>query len=341
MVNGTSKYNDDDFHTPPLLFLFYSSSPSLGNQLYRLSVYRSVTLPSNDNSFAMNFNQFVNKLNPLAQQVSRGLNQAVQWTEERLGNVEQLTELPQDYKDLERRVDAIRTAHLSMLRVTRCYAQPTFREPQEFQETMRSVATRMQSLAMGPDVTATEESIEDQPKNPHQAMARVCNQGSDQIGLEEPFGAALFKYATVSEKIGDSELKMCKEVTDKFFQPFQVTLHGSIQNAMDARKRVQAARLRLDGCKTRYKAATPDREPQLRQEVEKAEDEFVTVVEEATSVMRAVIESPEPLRNLADLVAAQLAHFKDTYELLQDLAPEIDEMQVTQEALYRSGRGQD
>jgi hypothetical protein len=40
-------------------------------------------------------------------------------------------------------------------------------------------------------------------------------------------------------------------------------------------------------------------------------------------------------------VAAQLAHYKDTYELLQDLAPEIDEMQVTQEALYRSGRGQD
>ncbi|RKP26029.1 hypothetical protein SYNPS1DRAFT_22121 [Syncephalis pseudoplumigaleata] len=300
----------------------------------------------------MNFNQFVNKLNPLAQQMSRGLNQAVQWTEERLGNVEHLTDLPQDYKDLERRVDAIRAAHLSMLRVTRAYAQPSFKEPLEFQETVRSMATRVQSLAMGPDVTAAEEAAEDEPKNAHQAMARACNQSSDQIGLEEPFGAALFKYATVSEKIGDSELKMatsaltvpiiqCKEITDKFFQPFQVTLHSSIQNAMDARKRVQAARLRLDGCKTRYKSATPDREPQLREEVEKAEDEFVTVVEEATSVMRALIESPEPLRNLADLVAAQLAHFKDTYELLQDLAPEIDEMQVTQEALYRSGRSQD
>ncbi|KAI9591149.1 hypothetical protein BDF19DRAFT_456133 [Syncephalis fuscata] len=287
----------------------------------------------------MNFNQFVNKLNPLAQQMSRGLNQAVQWTEERLGNVEQLTDLPQDYKDLEHRVDAIRNLHLSMLRVTRSYAQPSFKEPQEFQETMRSVATRVQTFAMGPDVTATEEGgIEDQPKNLHQAMARACNQGSDQIGLEEPLGAALFKYATVSEKIGDSELKMCKEVTDKFFQPFQVTLHAGIQNAMDARKRVQGARVRLDACKTRYKATTPDRESQLREEVEKAEDEFVTIVEEATSVMRAVIESPEPLRNLADMVAAQLAHFKDTYELLQDLAPEIDEMQVTQEALYRSGR---
>ncbi len=44
---------------------------------------------------------------------------------------------------------------------------------------------------------------------------------------------------------------------------------------------------------------------------------------------------PEPLRNLSDLVNIQLAFFKDGYETLQALAPEIDEMQVTQQALFR------
>jgi hypothetical protein len=288
-------------------------------------------------SHIMNFNNLMNKLNPLAEQMSRSLNQAAQWTEERLGNVEHITELPEDYKDLERRVDAIRQVHLALLRITRTFEQPTFKEPLEFQKTVRNITAKVQTLALGPDVTSRDENEEDQPKNIHQALAKVCNQGSDQIGMEEPFGAALFKYATVAEKVGDLEVKMCKEATDKCVHPLQTTLHTSILNAMNARKKVSSARLRLDACKSRYNSAsTPERKEALGAEVEKAEDEFIAAVEEATVLMKAVVESPEPLRNLADLVAAQLAFFKDAYQLFQDLAPEIDEMQVTQEALYRS-----
>jgi hypothetical protein len=44
---------------------------------------------------------------------------------------------------------------------------------------------------------------------------------------------------------------------------------------------------------------------------------------------------PEPLRNLAELVTAQLAFYKEAHETLAELAPEIDEMQVQQETLYR------
>jgi len=44
---------------------------------------------------------------------------------------------------------------------------------------------------------------------------------------------------------------------------------------------------------------------------------------------------PEPLRSLAELVTAQLTFYKEAHEILAELAPEIDEMQVTQEALYR------
>ena len=48
------------------------------------------------------------------------------------------------------------------------------------------------------------------------------------------------------------------------------------------------------------------------------------------------IHQPEPLRNLSDLVAAQLAFFKEGFETLSALGPEVDELQVTQEALFRS-----
>ncbi|CAJ0920034.1 4141_t:CDS:2, partial [Entrophospora sp. SA101] len=45
-------------------------------------------------------------------------------------------------------------------------------------------------------------------------------------------------------------------------------------------------------------------------------------------------KTPEPLLNLSDLVNAQLAFHKEAYEILRELAPEIDDIHVTQEALY-------
>lgn len=47
--------------------------------------------------------------------------------------------------------------------------------------------------------------------------------------------------------------------------------------------------------------------------------------------MKNVLDTPEPLRNLAELIAAQLEFHKKAYEILSELAPEIDQLQVEQE----------
>lgn len=44
-----------------------------------------------------------------------------------------------------------------------------------------------------------------------------------------------------------------------------------------------------------------------------------------------VLDTPEPLRNLADLIAAQLEYHKKAYEILSELAPVVDQLQVEQE----------
>jgi hypothetical protein len=51
-----------------------------------------------------------------------------------------------------------------------------------------------------------------------------------------------------------------------------------------------------------------------------------------------VLDTPEPLRNLADLIAAQLEFHKKAYEILSELAPIVDGLQVEQEASYRKSR---
>lgn len=48
-------------------------------------------------------------------------------------------------------------------------------------------------------------------------------------------------------------------------------------------------------------------------------------------IVLQVLDTPEPLRNLADLIAAQLEFHKKAYEILSELAPVVDGLQVEQE----------
>ncbi len=75
------------------------------------------------------------------------------------------------------------------------------------------------------------------------------------------------------------------------------------------------------------KSARPEKLASAQQELQQAEDELNQALQDAIHKMRLVVDSPEPLRNLADLVATQLSYFKEGFETLSELAPEIDELQ--------------
>ncbi|PKY45159.1 BAR-domain-containing protein [Rhizophagus irregularis] len=282
-------------------------------------------------------------MNNISRAFTKNISQAFQLASEKLGTAEDITDLPQEYKELELRVDALRTVHENILKITRIHTNSSYDYPGQIQETVkvlsRSVGDQIKNLTLSPvESRDTETSAPPQPKTYHHALARSCTQGAELLGTEDPFGAALNKYATVQERIGDHRIKMDSEITQKFVQPFNITLNTSIQFAMRARRNVNSTRLALDSAKRRYKSIRGERSEAARLEVEQAEDQFVAAVEEATTLMKSVLETPEPLRNLAELVNAQLAFYKEAHEILAELAPEIDEMQVQQEALYRNSR---
>ncbi|KAK9739886.1 BAR domain-containing protein [Basidiobolus ranarum] len=176
------------------------------------------------------------------------------------------------------------------------------------------------------------------PRTLAHGLSRAAADGAEEIGIEEPLGSALFKYATIQEKIGDARKTMDSQIIRKFYEPFNTTLNSTIQFALNARRQVQTARINLDACKNSLKTAKPERINQIKKEVEEVEDIFVASVEEAIELMKAVVESPEPLRNLADFVASQLTFYKEASELLSDVAPDINEIQMTQEAIFRNSR---
>ncbi|KAI9326438.1 BAR domain-containing family protein [Zopfochytrium polystomum] len=260
-----------------------------------------------------------------------------------MGSVTDVTELPAKYKELEEKVDKIKALHESFLRVSRNYTLPHYDyEPllsesaYDFATTVSDRVSTLVSSASGTPATRDASQPKDEiPRSLAHAFAKAATANADAVGSEEPLGVALKKFAATEERVGAARLRLDAEATAKFHQPFSTTLNQLILHAMKARRNVQAVRLNYDAARAKLKAARPEREEAARQEMEATEDEFVAVVDDAMGKMTAVVESPEPLKNLADLVAAQLKYFKEAHEALAELSPEIDELQVTNEALLR------
>lgn len=181
----------------------------------------------------------------------------------------------------------------------------------------------------------TRATSRNAPKTFNHAISRAALASAHQLDISDPLGIALEKYALTEEKVGEARLAQDALITSRFNAALNTTLSTSLHFATKARKNVTNARLTLDAAKTALRTARPERQDACRVEVEQAEDEFVAATEEAVSVMKNVLDTPEPLRNLADLIAAQLAFHKASFELLSELAPEIDQLQVEQEAKYR------
>ncbi|KAI9468032.1 BAR domain-containing protein [Coemansia sp. RSA 1290] len=274
---------------------------------------------------------------PFADKVSKGFTQYKQLASETLGSQEK-TELPQDYLALEKRYESVRQHTQVLLRLTKSFtATPTqLVDMQALQSQFSSLTSRIsgkQRDASQP-IEPRAKPSETQLMTTQHEISRASLDAAEKIGLEEPLGAALFKFGSIEEKVGGEKIKQDQSIQKGYVEPTSQMLETGIALAQNARKQVQAARLTLDANKSAFKNARPDRAQQARAEVERAEDHFVTVIEEAMRLMRSVVESPQHLKCLSELVNAQLNFHKEAAALLADLAPEIEEIQVTQEALY-------
>ncbi|CAG8747724.1 14401_t:CDS:2, partial [Dentiscutata erythropus] len=272
--------------------------------------------------------------------MGKSLSNLQQITRERFGNADDITGLPPEYIDLEKRVDALEKVHRKLLNVTRIYANPSYDYPDQIRQSVVDFSTtffdQLKYIAQSPAErtdNGTQEAPEPsaastQPKNLHHALARAAEEGSLLLDDDDALGTALKKYSVAQDRLGEHRFKMDSEVLLKFHQPFNATLHTQIQSANKARASVKSARVSLDAAKNKFKNVRQDRIEAVRLEVEQAEDQFVAAVEEATTLMKQVIETPEPLRNLSDLVNAQLTFYEQAYQILNELVPEIDDMQT-------------
>ncbi|KAK4176689.1 BAR domain-containing family protein [Triangularia setosa] len=314
------------------------------------------------------FKGFQKSLTSLGGQITPFASRTFQYTKEQLGQAEDKTELPPDYIDLEKRVDALKAVHQKMLAVTSQYSNEAYDYPPNIKETFQDLGrTVSEKVTLLSSATSPAEaqaaltappSAKPQPKTFHHAIARASLASSQTLHQqhtasgEDPLATALEKYALAMERVGEARLAQDAQVQSRFLAGWNTTLNTNITFATRARKAVEKTRLTLDAVKARVKGTTwklggaapsgqhdeQELSPEAQEEIEKAEDEFVTQTEEAVGVMKNVVDTPEPLRNLAELLAAQIEFHKKAHEILSELAPVIDGLQVEQEASYRKSR---
>ncbi|KAK9453929.1 DIE2/ALG10 family-domain-containing protein [Dipodascopsis uninucleata] len=324
------------------LFLGYSFEwPNEPGQkqrfMWMMNPFNNLTNNINMDSVNQSLRGLTSTISPFARRTGRLI-------QERLGNADEITELPQEYIDLEKRVDALKTVHTKLLSVTSQYGHEGYDYPpnlkESFADISRQVSERVQTLAQAQSAAEAQAALlkgntsKNAPKTFAHAISRAALAAAHQLPITDPVGVALEKYAVAQERVGEAQLAQDSLIVSRFNSALQTSLNTSFKFADRARKNVTNARLSLDAAKTSARNAKPERQDALRVEVEQAEDEFVAATEEAVSVMKNVLETPELLRNLADLIAAQLAFHKAAYEMLSELAPEIDQLQADHESKY-------
>lgn len=142
----------------------------------------------------------------------------------------------------------------------------------------------------------------------------------------DPLSEALEQYALASERVGALRLEQDEKIQGRFLAGWSATLNQSLKAADKSRAGVVNARLFLDAAKGRAAAGKRHEESytdQQKKAIEQAEDAFVERVDEATGVMRNVLDTPEPLRGLADLARAQAEFHVKAAEVLEEVSNEL------------------
>ncbi|GFZ43473.1 hypothetical protein JCM24511_01193 [Saitozyma sp. JCM 24511] len=285
--------------------------------------------------------------------VSKNLRNTVQATRERLGNVgpDGITELPAEYKQLESRVDALRDVHQKLLKITKVHETESYDYPSDITESMSEVGHQaasawstfanknLKNTNLPIPIPSPTAKPPPAPKTLPHALSRAAKSGATELGDGDRLGLALGVYGAAMEKVGDARLAQDNLIAERFVTPWQATLSTSIGLAMKARANVKTARLELDGARAALKSAAAAKQEQARLHVEEAEDKLVQATETAIGLMKAVLENPEPLQNLSNLVKAQLIFFSTAAETLSGIQGEIEEAATAAEGEYRQSRG--
>lgn len=114
------------------------------------------------------------------------------------------------------------------------YEPPVVDKMADFATTFGANAASLAEKLSGTQLSGSNTKIAQQevPPSLSHAFAKAAFQSSELVGAEEPFGAALKKFAVTQEKMGEARLVQDQNAAQKFHYPFLALLDGRIGDSM-------------------------------------------------------------------------------------------------------------
>ncbi|SCV01592.1 LAMI_0G12442g1_1 [Lachancea mirantina] len=258
--------------------------------------------------------------------------------QEKLGQVTDISQMPQDYVELENRVDRIKLVYENFLKVTQVYENESYDYPSNVRESVNEfssvVGARLHDLSRAATADEAQSILiapgpHKDPKTLNYALSKVALTSSEYLnkssgGQDDELATALLKYSDVQTKIAQARLQQDTLIQTKFNKNLKEALSKDLLAAQTARKNVEHKRLQYDISRANLASAKPEKEASLRVEMEAYEDEFAQATDDAVIVMQQAIQSSAFLKDLHELAVAQLAYHKLSSELLSEFVPQLE-----------------
>ncbi|EGW35718.1 uncharacterized protein SPAPADRAFT_48686 [Spathaspora passalidarum NRRL Y-27907] len=303
---------------------------------------------------SFNFSNFTKDLKSLGDKISTEFNKEVvplaqrttRMVQEKIGNVnaDEISQLPSEYIEIARKCNSIEQLYKNVLKVTSTYDNEPYDYPSNLQESFtefgKDITSRVSSLSKATSPAEAQaalihpkQDLTRPPKTLYHAISRATDpavlSGADNQhqDINDPLVKGLTLYSTNLNKIANARLGQDQLIRTKFNKPLTTTLRSLIGQSNQIQKKVEQKRIDYDlARKALTNCTNPNKESQLRVDMENAEDEFANTVEDAINIMQNVLENAKPLHEFLELIKAQLAYHKLANELLGSMVEDFEQI---------------
>lgn len=256
--------------------------------------------------------------------------------QERLGQITDISQLPQEYIELEQRVDRIKLIYENFLKVTQTYEHEGYDYPNNIKDSVNEFssifASKLHDLSQASSTDEAQHILisggpAKDPNTLNYALSKVSLTSSEYLSKSGSEDAevvnALLKYSDIQAKIAQARLQQDTLIQTKFNKKLKDKLHDDLNKAIKARKEVEDRRLQYDIARANLSTCKPEKEASLRVQMDALEDQFAQATDEAVTIMQNAIDTSSFLVDLHELISAQLTYHHTSAELLGDLLPQF------------------
>ncbi|KAK6881593.1 Protein GVP36 [Candida tropicalis] len=329
------------------------------------------SLPSVDQvkeSFTKTGDQLSKSIQPYTSKTSQLITEQLKHLEQLANNNVnsdiEISELPQDYLQLEANCDLLLKLYTDLIQSTNdTYGKISYDYPpgnyainrikdanvggligQKFNQ-LKNVSSpqELEKVLLGQDTKdgqqVEEEDEEDDdtvkiqptspqlPKTLYGHLADVCLKNSEELkSSENPLSFALLQVSSAYQEIAVARLDQDKQIMAGLNSELVKTLNESFIKVNELRKKVYSARGEFDVLRNKYEKSDPENEDLISKE-----DEFVSATEVAVLEMKKLLKPSKNIDLLKVMILAQKEFFELGAKKLTELLKNLDKIPTTGE----------